>query len=1125
MDRQGKRFPAIIASAILAVALPFASLAFDPATYAESSVLADGHWVKVSVTQSGLHLIPASTLRSLGFSNPEKVVVYGYGGGAVSDNLTLEEYVDDLPAIAAWADNRGLWFYAEGPETVSWKSESVTRTLNPYSVESCYFLTEGESKPLPVVGATSIVDAPASYGTSYAFHEQELVSYGSSGRMLFGEDLRVMPSRSVTFDLPGVAKGSDVTVMASVASKTTGVSNFSLTAGGVEIAKCDMPAVKDSEYGVWKSVSASFAASGERADIGIRFAPSGLFHSANIDAVTINYRRELKLDQGYIEFMSSDGSLSLSAAGNNPRVVDVTDPTDPVEMQTVDMGGGVIGWSTPYSGTRRYIAWNDAVKPLEVSAAGKLSNQDIHATLRSADPDMIIIHAPGLRAPAERIATLHRDVDGLSVMVVDQRQVFNEFSSGSPDPGAFRRLLKMAYDCGHVRYALIMGRGWFDNRRLTAVSPVGEAFSTPIWESDESLGEHTSYTTDDYLAMLEDGAGLRPAADRHCIAVGRIPAANLQEAEDYVRKLERYVKEPPAGEWHNRVIMLADDGDLGIHMTQSEAQIGGFMKTTTGKRMVYEKVYIDAYPLRGGVCETGREKLHRLLSEGGLWWNYVGHANKYYLTGQGVMTLNDITGLSNKRWPVFFGATCYFMQWDGTDRSGAEKLFFNPSGGIIAAISATRTAFISENGRLGSALSEEAFATGSDGRQVTLGEALMNAKNRLAGPAGESNSNKLRFVLMGDPAMRPSIAALHALVSSIDGVSTGDNGEDIVVAGRSVATIEGEVTDTDGALAADFNGNVTLRLYDAETSVLTTGRSIDGTDGRQIVFDDHGQLLSAATDTVVGGRWTVRVPIPENIEGNYRNAMVSVAASSHDGQYGAGVETGFFVYGLDDRLSSDTVPPVIENIMLNYGSFTDGGTTGPDPMLIATVTDNVGISLSTAGVGRSMSILIDGNRLLTDVASHYTPMSEVGNGGVISYPLTGLTDGKHTLMLTVYDTSGNYSEQSITFTVDSRLAPVVTDIYADANPASAEVNFYVVHDRPDARLTVTVSVYSLLGRLVWSSSVTGASDMTISAPVRWNLTDMGGNRVGRGIYIYRAEIVGNGSRSVSKAKKIAVSGQ
>lgn len=170
-----------------------------------------------------------------------------------------------------------------------------------------------------------------------------------------------------------------------------------------------------------------------------------------------------------------------------------------------------------------------------------------------------------------------------------------------------------------------------------------------------------------------------------------------------------------------------------------------------------------------------------------------------------------------------------------------------------------------------------------------------------------------------------------------------------------------------------------------------------------------------------------------------------------------------------------------------------------------------------------MTIRLDGRESLTDVSSYFTPLSDGKPGGTIAYPLEGIADGPHSLTLTVFDTSGNMARQTIEFVVDSRLSPEIFDIYTDATPASVEVNFFLSHNRPDARLTVCFSVYNLMGHLVWTSTVTDRSDMFTSAPVKWNLTDRAGNRVSRGIYIYRAEIINGKSRTLSKAKKIAVS--
>jgi hypothetical protein len=64
-----------------------------------------------------------------------------------------------------------------------------------------------------------------------------------------------------------------------------------------------------------------------------------------------------------------------------------------------------------------------------------------------------------------------------------------------------------------------------------------------------------------------------------------------------------------------------------------------------------------------------------------------------------------------------------------------------------------------------------------------------------------------------------------------------------------------------------------------------------------------------------------------------------------------------------------------------------------------------------------------------------------------------------------------------------------------------------------------------MGRLVWSSQESGKSDMFTSFPITWNLTDMSGRRVPRGIYIYKAGISTDGIQETTKAKKIAVAAE
>lgn len=191
-------------------------------------------------------------------------------------------------------------------------------------------------------------------------------------------------------------------------------------------------------------------------------------------------------------------------------------------------------------------------------------------------------------------------------------------------------------------------------------------------------------------------------------------------------------------------------------------------------------------------------------------------------------------------------------------------------------------------------------------------------------------------------------------------------------------------------------------------------------------------------------------------------------------------------------------------------------------MLIAAISDDTGINVSTAGIGRQMTALLDNKTSLDDLSFYYTPSADGSPAGVINYPLENLEAGAHTLSLRIWDTAGNPANAYIEFFVNPAEKPKIYDVYTDANPASTQANFYLSHDRPDAMINVEISVYDLLGRPLWSKSANGRSDMFLSMPVSWDLSDNSGRRVPRGIYLYRARISTDGQNYETGSRKIAV---
>ena len=172
-----------------------------------------------------------------------------------------------------------------------------------------------------------------------------------------------------------------------------------------------------------------------------------------------------------------------------------------------------------------------------------------------------------------------------------------------------------------------------------------------------------------------------------------------------------------------------------------------------------------------------------------------------------------------------------------------------------------------------------------------------------------------------------------------------------------------------------------------------------------------------------------------------------------------------------------------------------------------------------------MTVVLDNQTIYTDVSSYFDPAINDFGRGYINYPLSNLSEGEHTLRLKVWDTENNSSEIEIYFTVESGLKPVIYDLYADQNPASSSTNFYLRHNRPDAIINITISVYNLMGTEVWRYTGRGLSDMYRSYPVNWDLTDSSGRRVPGGIYLYKAIISTDNEHEATRSKKLCVTGQ
>lgn len=1131
----------IAVSAIVAMASCAYGYAYDMSLYAEQSHLSQGRWVKIMVPETGVYKITQSDARKWGFSDINKVKVYGYGGKPLPERLTSGSYIDDLPVVPVMRKENAIYFYANGP--ISWRSgRNITyqQVQHPYSVSGYYFLTEDADTPdVAIVEATNTVDGSnpvVNEFTERIFHERELYSAGETGRQLLGEDFRFNSSQTFNFDIPGYVAGSDVNVLTSFGANCQGgTSRLTFRYNGTQLgaSNSDVMEATTSEYThmvMANSVKRFSLSNADKFSYTVSLQYGGTLNLARLDCITVNYLRSIKLTNGKLAFRysaSTPVTLRIDGADANTVVWDVTDDGTLTMMNLTASADGVT-FAPCAMGEREYVAFNANASLPSPEYAGAVGNQNIHG---EQVPDMIIISPKAFIAQARRIASLHEEQDGMRVLVVNDESVYNEFSSGTPDAMAYRNLCKMFYDRGtdaeghKLKYLLLFGRGSYDNRQLTDLVKNNTYPMLLTYQSEESTNENTSYTSDDLFVMLDDNVGANLSYAKLSIAVGRMPVKSVSEAKTVVDKLYKYVNSKDYGAWKSIATIAADDQNRSEHIVQAESIINLYSRNGASD-MVFNKVYVDAYDNKstGGtrICEIGRNKLFKQFDEGMLWLSYIGHANPTSWTGEQLLTWRDINGFYNKRLPFLYAATCEFSRYDASAVSGGEIMYLNGNGGVIAEFSSSRLVYIPNNGTLNNAVARYAFSRDKEGKRYTIGEFVRLGKNDV------TDDNRLRYVLLGDPAMRLRIPEYKVKLETINGYAVGDENMPTFEA-RQTLTFAGTITDEDGNAVTDFNGNVVSTLYDAEQSVVTKGY---GEDGTEYVFQDRSNRLALATNQVTDGKFSIKITVPSELSSgatydNYSPARICFYAYSDASDREAeGSCDSFYIYGYDETVEPDGEGPEIRTLALNSDTFKDGDNVNESPLVIASIFDKDGINFSSGGIGHDITLQIDGKESYNDVATYFTPTYDSdGNAGTISYQLNDLSEGEHTLRLKAWDVFNNSSEKTIKFNVVRGLKPEVYDVYTTANPAITDAIFYLKHNRPDALMTVSLQIFDLMGREVWSSTQTGKSDMYTSFPITWDLRDMNGSRVQRGIYVYRASVTTDGEKFTTKSKKLAVAGE
>ena len=1121
-------------AAILSAALfSFKASALPASHYASASALATGNWVKIRVSEPGMQFVSNAQLNAMGFSDPSKVNVYGFGGRIISETLD-DTHPDDLPLLPAVRTSGGIVFF--GVDHFRWDPAYVDsnyrHTMQPYAEASYYFLSDVPAESLSMDAADLTAVAGLEAADSFIerlVHEKDLFAPSVTGRNLLGEDLRSGQTQ-LTFPLPGNV-GGDAAITVQVGSNLSGANGLlKLSSSNATLSQTTTtiePLRNSEQFMRTNTVQLHATKAGDSLHLGVSFSGGGVINLIRLDYVEVEYERGLSMpsDQLYFYFNENEAVKAvLKGITSETEIWDVTVAHSPRKVRFNTSGGEAQFRVEP--GYREYVAFNPSKVARKVEEAGKVANQDIHSL---PSPHLLIISPEEYLAASEKVAQMHRDQDDMTVYVFTPEQIYNEFSSGTPDVSAFRKAMKMWYDrdmeaTGNqtLKYCLIMSRPTYDNKMATQTVQQAGYPRVPIWQSPTGFTENNSYSTDDFIGMLDDNnISLSMGSSKIQVAVGRFPVRSAEEAMAAADKLLAYSTDPGKGAWRNNVMLIADDQDNGAHLEQTEKMYASMMASTKGSDYQYERLYLDTYDRKltsvGMEYPDAKKRMMSKFEEGQALIGYVGHANTVSWTHEHLLNWGDITSFSNVKLPVLYAATCEFARWDADEYSGGEVMWAFPRTGVIAMICPSRAVYINMNGPFSAQYGKYALARNADGSPTRLGDSFINTKNAQNG----SDDNKLRYCLLGDPAMRLPVYSYDVVATSIYNVDIEDEEAEIpTIEARSNPVVKGVVADAAGNVATDFNGFVYLKLFDAERVIETNG---NGENGKVILYNDRKTKLFDGVAQVKEGQWETVIYMPSEIENNFTPGRLTFYALADDGREANGATEAFYVYGYDENAPEDNTGPEIISFYLNRENFKDGDVSYKTPVVYATFSDESGINLSDAGIGHSLMLTLDDQTVFTDLMNFYTPDLFDNRIGSFVYQMPEIAAGDHDLTLTVWDCANNSSYATIKFNVAAIKEPDIFDIATAFNADRNGVEFIISSDRPMAALNCELEVYDINGIRIWHTSSADRTDSSSNLRLTWDYNTSAGNRVSRGIYICRAKVVTPEGKATSKSKKIVIS--
>ena len=491
----------------------------------------------------------------------------------------------------------------------------------------------------------------------------------------------------------------------------------------------------------------------------------------------------------------------------------------------------------------------DQIAPAKPSVISNPANQ----------ADYIIIAHRDFIDAIQSLAAFRRS-QGLSVMVVDIEEVYDQFNHGIFNPVAIQKFLRHTYN--HWRtpkptYVLLVGDTHYDYKGAI-VKRYREVLSRdydlyPIYvptfhgwapASGETAMDHHFVTV----------SGDDPLPD---MFIGRLPVQSPHELGDMVKKIINYEAKRQPGLWQGRLMQVVDNevNNVGddIFERASKQLIEEYIPVSYDTRKVYLRQI--------GSPERTNQAILTTIDEGVLVVEYSGHGGTQTWADEGIFRIADAESLGNAHLPFIITTTCLNGQFDQPLQFGQRSLseqFLMGSAGAIGVLSATRLTYATVNAAFDKNLFTSIFTV----KPSTLGAIIADAKTQFMMSAPQPwIPGVTQYTLFGDPATRLAVPELEIQVE-LENIVVDPSKELII---RHNAVGQQQFSPITGAVefhkAVDFSTGTmsALALFANDLDDNSLNDLQEQKDGIQVWQGEFGAIRIPIPEDVPSGKGIVRL--------------------------------------------------------------------------------------------------------------------------------------------------------------------------------------------------------------------------------------------------------------------------